>query len=211
MSKDWTGNKKSTFSTLGASNHSDNDREINDFYATDPKALELLLKLESFNNVWECALNKSMKRTPIKVKTHANCRYSECGKEFRKFKTTDKYCCREHEIADKGFPEKKKSKPIPKVSDKRKALNEQYSILRKEFLSKPENRICPVTKKPTTEVHHKAGRVGFADEWARLNNIPLLIDVRYFLGVSRNGHRWIEENPIEAKKLGYSVDRLTLK
>ncbi len=55
MSKDWTGNKKSTFSTLGASNHSDNDREINDFYATDPKALELLLKLESFNNVWECA------------------------------------------------------------------------------------------------------------------------------------------------------------
>lgn len=23
-----------------------------------------------------------MKRTPIKVKTHANCRYFECGKEF---------------------------------------------------------------------------------------------------------------------------------
>ena len=31
-------------------------REENDFYATDPKALEKLLKYESFNqNIWECA------------------------------------------------------------------------------------------------------------------------------------------------------------
>jgi len=152
-----------------------------------------------------------MKRTPIKVKTHANCRYSECGKEFRKHKTTDKYCSYACEIADNGFPEKKKSKPIPKFSKKREALNDEYLIIRNEFLSKFENKICPITKQPTTEVHHKAGRIGFADEWARLNNVPLLIDVRYFLGVSRNGHRWIEENPEEAKKLGYSVDRLTLK
>lgn len=54
-SKDWTGNKKSTFSTLGASSHSLNDREINDFYATDRIALDKLLELESFSNVWECA------------------------------------------------------------------------------------------------------------------------------------------------------------
>lgn len=55
MSKDWKGNSRTTFSTLGASSHSDTEREVNDFYATDPKALELLLKLESFNNVWEPA------------------------------------------------------------------------------------------------------------------------------------------------------------
>lgn len=31
-------------------------REENDYYATDPKAMELLLKYETFNNnVWECA------------------------------------------------------------------------------------------------------------------------------------------------------------
>lgn len=42
MSKDWTGNKKTVFSTLGASNHSDSDRESNDFYATDPSVLNLL-------------------------------------------------------------------------------------------------------------------------------------------------------------------------
>lgn len=61
MNKDWTGNKKSTFVTLGASNHSDGEREVNDFYATDPKALEIFLKaLERDNfklhkNIWEPA------------------------------------------------------------------------------------------------------------------------------------------------------------
>ena len=42
--KDWTGNKKTTFVTLGASNHSDKEREIDDFYATDPHALEIFLE-----------------------------------------------------------------------------------------------------------------------------------------------------------------------
>lgn len=57
--KDWTGNAKSTFVTLGASNHSTTEREDNDFYATEPKALELLLDLEDFDPyVWECACGK---------------------------------------------------------------------------------------------------------------------------------------------------------
>jgi len=55
MKKDWTGNKKSTFSTLGASSHSKHEREQHDYYATEPKAIELLLEVEEFNNVWECA------------------------------------------------------------------------------------------------------------------------------------------------------------
>lgn len=42
MAKDWTGNKKSTWATLGASNHTDKEREEWDYYATDPKALDLL-------------------------------------------------------------------------------------------------------------------------------------------------------------------------
>jgi len=43
MAKDWTGNKKSVFATLGASNHSENEREENDFYATDAIAIDKLL------------------------------------------------------------------------------------------------------------------------------------------------------------------------
>ena len=54
--KDWTGNAKSIFVCNGASNHSDEDREQHDFYATEPKALELLLEKEHFfPYVWECA------------------------------------------------------------------------------------------------------------------------------------------------------------
>jgi len=56
MSKDWTGNSKSTFASLGASNHSNYERESNDYYATDPKALELLLDEFRFHkNIYECA------------------------------------------------------------------------------------------------------------------------------------------------------------
>lgn len=45
-SKDWTGNKASVYKTLAASNHSNSEREKNDFYATDPKAIDLLLEWE---------------------------------------------------------------------------------------------------------------------------------------------------------------------
>ena len=42
--KDWTGNTNSIFKTLGASNHSKEEREPNDFYATDPIAVDFLVK-----------------------------------------------------------------------------------------------------------------------------------------------------------------------
>lgn len=56
MQKDWTGNKKSTFVTLGASNHTDKERQARDFYATDPKALELFApKFPIAHKVYECS------------------------------------------------------------------------------------------------------------------------------------------------------------
>lgn len=44
MGKDWTGNRKSVFATLGASNHSQQERESHDFYATESKAIDALKK-----------------------------------------------------------------------------------------------------------------------------------------------------------------------
>lgn len=55
MEKDWTGNHKSTFTSLGASSHALTERAEHDYYATEPKAMELLLQEEEFSNVWECA------------------------------------------------------------------------------------------------------------------------------------------------------------
>lgn len=37
-------NQNSIFTTLGASNHALEEREQHDYYATDPKAVELLLE-----------------------------------------------------------------------------------------------------------------------------------------------------------------------
>lgn len=44
------------YAPLGASNHSTSKREIHDYYATDPRAAELLLEVEAFSPViWEPA------------------------------------------------------------------------------------------------------------------------------------------------------------
>lgn len=50
MTKDWSGNSKAVYSTLAASNHSIDERADNDYYCTPPKAVEELLKRESFNH-----------------------------------------------------------------------------------------------------------------------------------------------------------------
>lgn len=53
---EWRGNKNSVFKTLGASNHTDKERQSQDYYVTDPIAAELLLKQEEFlTDIWECA------------------------------------------------------------------------------------------------------------------------------------------------------------
>lgn len=47
---------KGVFTTIGAANFREYDREQNDFYATDPKAVEELLKVQTFSKrIWECA------------------------------------------------------------------------------------------------------------------------------------------------------------
>jgi len=56
MSKDWIGNGNSVFKALAASNHSSTERQPEDYYATEPRAAELLLENESFDGpIWECA------------------------------------------------------------------------------------------------------------------------------------------------------------
>jgi len=47
--QDWTGNSKSVYSCLGASNHSTEEREQHDYYATPPIATEMLCEIETFS------------------------------------------------------------------------------------------------------------------------------------------------------------------
>ena len=83
IQKDWVGNKKSIYVTLGASSHTEEERENHDYYATEPKALELLLDLERFcPYVWECA-----------------CGEGHLAKELEKHG----YSVKSTDIADRGF------------------------------------------------------------------------------------------------------------
>ena len=49
MKKDWTGGNASVFKGISASNHAESERVPQDYYATEPKATEWLLKLEKFD------------------------------------------------------------------------------------------------------------------------------------------------------------------
>lgn len=97
---DWTGNIKSTFSQLGASNHSEYVRAKNDYYATDPNCLELFLKklekdeIKLHSNIWECAcgeghLSNVLIKYGYNVKStdlvDRNYSFQQCTLDFLKF------------------------------------------------------------------------------------------------------------------------------
>lgn len=84
-----------------------------------------------------------------------------------------------------------KRQPIKPMSDKRKNRLCEYYKLREDFLL---NKICPVTGKQATEIHHTNGR-----ENDRLN------DMKHWLAVSRTGHEWIHAHPKEAREAGWLV------
>lgn len=134
------------------------------------------------------------------------CRNKGCDNYFTPFKTTDKYCSRECFNANKKPNlQLSKMKPIKKVSDKRKELNKIYEKVRIEVLSEAKFK-CFIhgCKNVATTVEHLMKRKGFADDWAKENNIPLLIDKRYLRAccLAHNGE--LETNPELSKKYQYS-------
>lgn len=77
-------------------------------------------------------------------------------------------------------------------------LMAQYRKQKAVFLAKfPTCAVFPcrqgslITRR-ATEVHHMRGRQG-----------SLLLDERFWLPVSSEGHRWIHDNPDKARRMGY--------
>ena len=92
-----------------------------------------------------------------------------------------------------------KPKSISPVSKKKRVEIDKYTLLRDAFITaKPrcEAKLVGCTG-ISTDVHHKAGRVG-----------ENYLKVGTWLSVCRNCHRWIEDNPEEAKELNLSQSRL---
>lgn len=92
---DWTGNKKSTFTTLGASSHALGEREENDYYATHPSTIKSLFDVEEFNPlIWECAcggghLSKAMEELGKEVVSTdlVDRGYGLGGEDFMQYRT----------------------------------------------------------------------------------------------------------------------------
>lgn len=66
--KDWTGNSQS----VHAVNQRNQEAEVNDYYATDPRAVELLLEQEDFAKaIWEPACGEGHISDALKKHGHA--------------------------------------------------------------------------------------------------------------------------------------------
>jgi len=91
-----------------------------------------------------------------------------------------------------------KPKAIKPVSTKMQATMDEYTKKRKAYLAL--FLTCQATLVDctggATDVHHMEGRGENHNK------------VSTWLAVCRNCHRWIEENPAEAKELGFSRSRL---
>ena len=62
---------KKVFSTLGASAHTQKEREKDDFYETPIEAVQALLSVESFTGeIWECACGKNRISNVLKDNKH---------------------------------------------------------------------------------------------------------------------------------------------
>jgi len=96
-------------------------------------------------------------------------------------------------------------KPIKKYSAKREKLNKVYEVVRIEVLSEAKF-VCFIDgcKSVANTVEHLMGRKGFADEWAKENNIPLLVDKRYLRACCLVHNGELETNPELSKQYQYS-------
>lgn len=89
-------------------------------------------------------------------------------------------------------------KKISPVSRKMRVIMDEYSKKRAAFLvvhAKCQAKLVGCTGE-ATDVHHKAGR---GENHLKIST---------WLAVCRSCHNWIELNPLEAKELGLSENRL---
>lgn len=124
----------------------------------------------------------------MQPKTHRKC--VTCGSEFRKFKTTDKYCSPQ---CAKPFQNKvKPRKKIASISDSMAIRLKEYRLVRNDFMRlHPKCQICG---KDSIDLHHKSGRLG-----------ANLTDVNTFMALCRKCHREIHDNPKLARNKGYLI------
>lgn len=127
------------------------------------------------------------------------CRDKDCKNTFMQYNSTQVYCCLKCKLKNQKEKKPKEIYSIPKVSKKRKVEQLQYSVLRTEFLAKPENSICFIEgcNKPATTIEHRAGR--------GIN----YLNVSTWAGCCLKHNLELENNPELSKK--YQLSKITGK
>lgn len=139
------------------------------------------------------------------------CADSECNTKFKQYNSLSKYCSPKCQNKNRKVNLKGKSLyQIPKVSKKQNELIKKYEKIRIEVLSEAKFKcfIEGCTNVANT-AEHRMGRKGYADEWARENNIPLMIDKRYLSACCLYHNLELENNSELSKK--YQLSKITGK
>ena len=124
------------------------------------------------------------------------------GVVWKQYNSLQKCQCEQCKAVQKNpIAKQKKVYTIPKQSEKRKALNPIYEKVRIEVLTEA-NFVCFIDgcKRTATTAEHTMGRKGFADQWARDNNIPLLVDKRFLKPCCWQHNGELENNPELSKE-----------
>lgn len=132
-----------------------------------------------------------------------------CNQKFEPKRFLQKHCeSEECKIAESEYQKEKivsskskEKKSIPKVSSKRKAINKVYETVRIDVLSEAKFK-CFIDgcNNVANTIEHTAGRIGFYDDWARDNNIPLIIDKRFLKACCLYHNGELENNSELSKK-----------
>jgi len=164
MQKDWTGNHKSIYTPLGASNHTEAEREQNDYYATDPTAIDKLLKIrEPMREIWEPAcgqghLSKRLEKHGFIVKSTDlyDRGFGQSGIDFLKNKT----------IFDGDIitnpPYKYATEFVLKALESVPSGNSVYMFLKLQFLEGKARKKLIFDKHPPSHIYIFSERIACA-------------------------------------------------
>ena len=110
-----------------------------------------------------------------------------------------KQCWSCHKTSGVRQTSAKKRTPLSPRSPKQRRIEAAYDVLRKKYLE--AHQMCEAhlggCSTYATDIHHKAGRGQY------------MLDDTTYLAVCRTCHQYIELHPIEAKEMGFSINRLT--
>lgn len=96
--------------------------------------------------------------------------------------------------------------PIAKISKKQSKDVREYLKERGPWLE-GKRCGCEGCHNKATECHHKKGRTGYADKWARDNGIKLIHDKRFWFPACSWHHKRITDDSGWALENGYSMLR----